>query len=123
MQIPLQVSFRDMDRSAAVEAAVREHTTKLEQYFEHVVACRVMVEARHRHRRNGNVYHVRIDLSVPGAELVVSRDPGERHSHEDVYVAVRDAFDAMERKLEEHARKIRGQIKRHEPRKTRGIAG
>lgn len=123
MQIPLQVSFRGMDRSPAVEEAVRDHTAKLEQYFEHVVACRVMVEVDHHRHHKGNLYHVRIDLSVPGAELVVSRDPGELADHGDVYVAVRDAFDAMGRKLEDHARRIRGQVKRHGSSVSDTVAG
>jgi cold shock CspA family protein len=61
------------------------------------------------------VYHVRIDLTVPGDELVVSRDPGKDQAHEDVYVAIRDAFDAARRQLEDHARQQRLQVKTHEP--------
>lgn len=114
MQIPVQVVFRNMDRSAAVEDRVRREAAKLEQYFQPVMGCRVALEATHRHHREGNLYHVRIDLTVPGAELVVSRDPSEHHSHEDMYVAIRDAFDAVTRRLEDYASKRRHEVKRHE---------
>ena len=114
MQVPLQVSFRGMEPSAAVEDNVREHAAKLETFFERITSCRVVVEASHHHHHQGNLYHARIDIRVPGAELVVSREPGERKAHEDVYVAIRDAFDAARRQLENHARRARGDVKAHE---------
>jgi cold shock CspA family protein len=72
-----------------------------------------VIEARRR-RRKGDLYHVRIDLTVPGAEIVVRRDPPEDHVHEDVVVAVRDAFKAARRRLQDFARESRGQIKAHD---------
>lgn len=114
MQIPVQVTFRNMDHSPAVETRVREHAARLERYFDQVMSCRVVVEAHHHHHQKGNLYHVRIDLTVPGAELVVSREPALHHAHEDVYVAIRDAFDDMTRRLEDHARRIRQAVKHHE---------
>ena len=68
----------------------------------------------------GGVYHVRVDLTVPGREIVVSRDPAENHAHEDVYVAIRDAFDATRRQLEDHVREIRADVKHHEPARQTG---
>lgn len=114
MDIPLQVSFRNMDHSDAVEAKVRERAVKLEKFFGHLTSCRVMVEAPDRHHRKGKLFHVRIDLGVPGKELVVSRHPKSKQAHEDVYVAVRDAFDAARRQLEDHVRRIEGRVKSHE---------
>lgn len=114
MQLPVQVIFRNMVPSAAVEAEVRERAEKLERCSDRITSCRVAIEARHRRHRQGNLYHVRVDVKVPGAELVASREPAAQHAHEDVYVAVRDAFDAIRRRLEDHARERRGEVKRHE---------
>ena len=108
MDLPLELSFRNMDSSDAVAARVRERVEKLEQYFGRINSCRVVVEAPHRRHHKGKIFHVRIEIGVPGrAPLVVSRDPGQAHAHEDVYVAIRDAFGAAARQLEDHARKIR----------------
>ena len=115
MQLPLQVTFRNMEASEAVEQAVQEKAAKLERFYDRIMGCRVMVEAVTRRHHQGNLYRVRIDLTVPGRELVVSREPGLDHAHEDVYVAIRDAFDAIRRQLEDHARRRRHQVKRHEP--------
>lgn len=114
MQLPLQITFRNLERSEALEADVREKAEKLDQFFEHIMRCRVVVEAHHKHHHKGNIYHVRIDITVPGNELVVSREPKDNHAHEDVYVAVRDAFDAAKRQLEDYSRKLRGDVKEHE---------
>jgi ribosomal subunit interface protein len=114
MDIPLQVSFRNMDHSDAVEAQVRERAAKLENFFRRITSCRVVVEAPERRHRKGKLYHVRIELAVPGRELIVSRHPSQKHAHEDVYVAIRDAFDAARRQLEDHARKLAGKVKSHE---------
>lgn len=113
MQLPLQITFRNMDASPAVEDVIREKADKLERYYEHIMSCRVVVEASHRHHHKGNIYHVRVDLTVPTDELVVSREPHRDHSHEDLYVAIRDAFNAARRQLEEFVRKQRGDVKVH----------
>ena len=109
MQLPLQVTYRDMERSDALDARIRDKAAKLEAFHPHVTSCRVSVEERHRHHQQGKQFTVSIDLRVPGHELVVNRD-----HHEDVYVAVRDAFDAAGRKLEDLARLQRGDVKAHE---------
>jgi cold shock CspA family protein len=96
------------------EGETRMHVADLEQFFDRIVACSVVVEARHRHPHQGKLYHVRIDLIVPEREIVVRRDPGERHAHEDLRVTIRDAFAAARRQLRDHARKMRGDIKVHE---------
>lgn len=113
MQMPLSVTFRDMDPSANIEAYVTTKAGKLERFLEHITRCRVVVEAPHRHQAKGNRYHVRIDLSVPGDELVVNRN-GENPAHEDVYACIDHAFDDAQRVLQDYARKRRGDVKRHE---------
>jgi hypothetical protein len=77
------------------------------------VSCRVVIEAPKR-RRHGDLFRVRVDLKVPGKEIVVKRDPAEHHAHEDIYVAIRDCFDAVRRQLEDHLRRRRGDVKAHE---------
>ena len=114
MQIPLEVTFRNMDRSDSVEARVREKAEKLEQFFGRITACRVMVEATHRRHAKGNLYHVQIEVGVPGNQIIVNRSPKDKHAHEDVYVAVRDAFNAARRRLEDHSRRRAGKVKTHE---------
>jgi cold shock CspA family protein len=106
--------FRDFEHSDAVEADIRGHAEKLEQFYPDIMSCRVVVERAHGHHHKGNLYHARVDLRVPGGELIASRQPAEHHAHEDIYVAVRDAFDAVRRRLEDFARQERGKVKRHE---------
>lgn len=115
MRIPLEVTFRHMEPSAAAEARIAEKVAKLEQLYDKLTRCHVIVEAPHEHHRQGKLFHVSIDLTVPGGELLVTR--GHNHqsqAHEDVYVAIRDAFDAAKRRLDDYARQKRGDVKHHE---------
>lgn len=114
MQQPLQITFRDIPHSDAVEAAIRAKAEKLDQFFEKIMTCRVIVESPHSHKHHGTLYHVQVDITVPGAELVVSRSPDKHAAHEDIYVAIRDAFDAAKRQLQEYKRKLKGKVKTHE---------
>jgi len=107
MQVPLRVTFRNMEPSAAIEARLQERVDRLEHFYDRITSCHVVVEAPHRHHHQGKLFHVRIDLAVPGGELIVNREPATDHSHEDVYVCIRDAFDAMQRQLEDFIRRHR----------------
>jgi ribosome-associated translation inhibitor RaiA len=107
MPLPLQITFRHMDPSPALEARIRHRAAELEQFFARITSCRVVVESRHRHRHQGNLFEVHIDLSVPGSQLVAGRNHAFDHSHEDAHVAVRDAFDAARRQLEDYIRAVR----------------
>lgn len=102
MQVPLDITFRGIPHSDAVETRIREKTAKLEQVCDQIISCRVVVEAEHHHQHQGNLYHVRIDLSVPQKQIVVSREHHDKQAHEDMYVALRDAFDAARRQLESY---------------------
>jgi cold shock CspA family protein/ribosome-associated translation inhibitor RaiA len=113
MQVPLQITFRHMDSSEAVAARIRTRAEELERFFDRITSCRVVVECRHPRRQQGNLFHVRVDLGVPGREIVVGRDPAAHHAHEDAHVAVRDAFDAVRRLLEDYVREQRGDVKLH----------
>ncbi len=111
----LHISFRGMEPSPAVETQVRRRVGELEQFSDRIVSCRVVLEAGDRHHRQGRIYHVLVDLTVPGGKVVVNRDTGFNHAHEDLHVAVRDAFDAARRQLQDHMRRLEHQIKQHEP--------
>jgi len=110
MQLPLQITFRDLPRSEAVETNIREKAEKLDQFYDRIMGCRVVLGMVQKHRHQGKIYNVRIDLTVPGGEVVVNRDRAE-----DVYVAIRDAFDATRRKLEDFVRHQQNEVKYHEP--------
>lgn len=114
MQLPLQVTFRNVESSESIETAIREEAERLDHIFDRIMRCNVVVEASHKHHHQGNLYHVKINLTVPGKELVVSREPGEHHAHEDLYVAIRDSFKAASRQLEAYASRKRQDVKTHE---------
>ncbi len=114
MQTPLQITFRGFPHSDAVEANIREKALKLEKFYPRITGCRVVVEAQHHHHHKGNLYHVRIDLTVPQKKLAISHEKHDEHGHEDVYVVIRDAFDAARRRLEDYSRVQRGDVKIHE---------
>ena len=114
MQIPLQIIFRDIEPSDAVTANIEEKAMKIEHFAENITSCRVTVEAPHKHHHKGGLFAITIDITLPGEEIVVNRSPDQDHAHEDVYVAIRDAFNAARRQLEDYARKRRGQVKQHE---------
>jgi ribosomal subunit interface protein len=108
MQIPLQVSLHGISSSDALQNAIRDKAATLERYYAHIVSCRVVLELEGRHKRHGRQFSVRIDVKVPSGEIAVNRQ-----EHEDLQVALRDAFDAARRKLEDYARVQRGDVKRH----------
>lgn len=113
MQVPLEVTFRGLDPSEAVEAEIRKHVDSLEHFFDRITSCHVTLTLPHRHQRQGKLFEVKIILNVPQRELVVSRNPEEDQTHTDAHIAIRDAFRAMRRKLEDYAREIRGEVKTH----------
>lgn len=101
MQIPLQITLRNVAKSEAVESAIRKKAGKLDRYHRHIVSCRVVVEIPSRHKHQGKEFVVRLDIKVPGSEIVVNHD-----HHEDLYVALQEAFHAAQRRLEDHERAI-----------------
>lgn len=110
MKQTLQIQFHGMEPSAAVEAKARELAAKLDALAPDLMACRVHVDLEQKHKAQGRPYGVRIDLTLAGHELVVNKVQDQ-----DVYVALRDAFDSMRRQLDEVVRKRRGQAKQHAP--------
>ena len=114
MQIPLEIVFHGVARSVAAEVLIGRHAQKLERFYERITSCRVVVAAPHRRRRTGVRYAVRIDITVPKNEIIVNRHPEKTALHESLESAVRDAFSAAVRRLEDHVRRIRGDVKFHE---------
>jgi ribosomal subunit interface protein len=109
MKIPLQITARNLDLAEAFREEIRKKTEKLDKFYDQIMRCRVVVEVPHRHSHEGILYKVHIHMTVPGVELVV-----ERELAEDLEVAIRDAFDAARRKLEDFARRQRKDVKQHE---------
>ena len=107
---PVQVVFHGIERSNAVEVHVRDEVAKLERLHPQVSSCRVTIGLPHNRQQQGKRFDVRVEVVVPGKELVVNRAPGQ----EDMYAALRDAFDVARRQLDDHARAQRGEVKHHE---------
>jgi ribosomal subunit interface protein len=108
MDLPLQITWRGMAHSEALDEAIREKAAKLQQFHERIVRCRVVIEQPSRHKQQGKPYVVRVELKLPGGEIAVNRDHDE-----DVHVALRDAFDAARRQLQDFAHAQRGEVKAH----------
>jgi len=107
MQIPLEIAFRHMDPSPALEARIRKLAAGLEKFSTQIIHCHVTIESPHRHQQQGRLFDVALRVTVPGDEIVIGRvDPAD-HAHEDVYVALRDAFKAARRQLQDYERQHR----------------
>jgi ribosome-associated translation inhibitor RaiA len=106
MPMTTQIAFHGLDSSPAMEAQARRRTAGLAQLSDRIIACKVALEAAHRSQRQGAVYRVRIELMIPGGEIVVSQEPTTDHAHEDMRVAIRDAFDAARRQLRDRMRRL-----------------
>lgn len=99
MQVPVQLSFHGCDHSDALEAEIQGRVSKIEEYYGRIISCRVVVELPHKSHNQGKLFHINIDMSLPGAGHMLHNDHGKDHAHEDVHVAVRDAFNAIEHQL------------------------
>lgn len=108
MQLPLQITFKNIPSSAVMENHITEKASKLDRFYERIMSCRVVVDSPQRRHRRGKLYDVRVDITIPGKEIVVTRE-----DNQDAYVALRDAFDAAYRKLEEQRQRERGVVKTH----------
>lgn len=115
MAKPVEIVFRNTERSAAVEETVRERAQGLTKAYDRLMSCRVVVEKLGRNQPKGSQFRARIDLKLPGQMLVVGRAAASNPTHDDVYQAVRQAFEAAERRLQNFARRRRGDVKTHEP--------
>ena len=114
MGVPLQITVLNLPHSAALEARVRKIAEKLEKFHARIVSCRVNIEELRRHRSRGRLFHVRVDLRIPGKEIVSNH----RHA-KDPYLALRDSFLSLRRQLEDTTRVTRGKVKRPSARRAR----
>lgn len=117
MRTQLQIHFHGVDTSPALEASIREKSSKLEQFHPNVTGCRVVVARPHQHKHQGEHFIVSIDVAVPGGKVIANHA-----GREDVHVALRDAFFAARRQLDEHARRLRGDGRRRPDAARNGAA-
>ncbi len=113
MQLPLQITFRHMDPSPALETRIRELAARLEKFSAQIMRCHVIVEPTPHHQHQGGLHDFHIDITLPDTEIAIRRAHPADHAHEDPYVALRDAFRAARRKLEDYERKRRLDVKTH----------
>ena len=111
MEVPLRLSFKNMDHSDAVAYRVRQAVDRLEKFYGGIISCQVVVELPHRHHHKGNLFQVHIDLKIPKEEFIVKQHQKLAAAHRDVYVAIHEAFDSAKRTLEEYKQIKRGQVK------------
>lgn len=112
MTTSLEITFHGVEKSEAIEARIREKHAKLAEHHARITRCRVVVEAPHRKGHQGAVYHVKVEVSIPGhAPIVVGNERETNHAHEDVYVALRDAFAAARRRLDDVVARMAGAAK------------
>ncbi len=109
MILPLQVTFKKVPSSEAIESTIKEKASKLNKFYERIMSCRVVVDSVQRRHHRGKLYGIRIDITIPRKEIAVTRE-----ENEDIYVSLRNAFDSAFRILEEHRRRERGVVKTHE---------
>ena len=107
MTIDLQTTYRGFSPPLLAKDRIGQRMKKLEKLYPRITSCRVVAEEAHRHHHKGKLYSVRIDVTVPGGEIVASRQHQDMHSHEDFFVAMRDAFDALEVQLQSYAERQR----------------
>ena len=112
--VPFQITFLDFPESDAVWMAVQKKIEKLEHFFNRIIRFEVVLSCPHRHRHADRLYHVQIHIIMPGEDVIINRNPPQDETHRDIYVAIRDAFNAAERVLEDRVQKIRHQVKFHE---------
>lgn len=114
MNAPVHITFRHMAPSDALTALVKEKAEKLEEFYRHILGCRVVIEEPHLHHRKGKHFRVHVAVDVPGEELVADRDPAEAF-RSNAYLAVSEAFRAMRRQVQNYVRRTRREVKPHVP--------
>ena len=114
MKLPLQITFHNTDPVLAADELIRERAGRLDRFCDHIMSCRVMIDMPHKHHRTGNLYQIRLDITVPGDEIAITREASEHEAARALTVAIKDAFDAADRMLEDYVRRQRQDVKRHE---------
>ena len=115
MQLPIQISFHNVPHSAAVEDEIREYAERLDEFCDRIMSCRVVIDQPHRHHEEGNLYHVRVDITVPGEEIVINREPRQHVAYRDLETAIGATFDQAVRRVQDFVRRQRRDTKTHHP--------
>lgn len=124
MEVPLEVSFRNLPHSEEIKALISERAQKLEEFCDHIISCRVAVEKPHEHQETGNPYRVRIELSVPPRhDIVIRKEPHKSEMHESLETVIRKAFDSAGLKLDRLNEKQKGRIKEHPHKEVNALVG
>ncbi|WP_081859256.1 HPF/RaiA family ribosome-associated protein [Desulfohalovibrio reitneri] len=122
MQIPLEITFRNMETDWTTENLIREKVAKLEKVAPHMIGCRVAVEKDNASHDRGSPYRVRLDITVPPRkEVAVTRETTQGHLHEDLTQVVRDAFEAARKQLKKITEKQQKKVKSHPQQEVNGI--
>lgn len=108
MSIPLEITVRDIEKTPSIEERIRTKADKMSQYYDRIESCKVTVEMPQKNQHQGKIYNVHIEVNVPGKQLVANK-----HPNEDLYIAIRDSFQAMYRIIENFSQKQRGEVKTH----------
>jgi ribosome-associated translation inhibitor RaiA len=112
MNTPLEITFKGLDKSAAIEAKIAEKAAKLEKHFDRITHCRVVVSAPNKHAHKGKTYEIKIDIGIPEhAPIIVTHDSAVGNATEDLQIALRDAFLAAQRHLDETVERMRSAAK------------
>lgn len=114
MQIPLQIAFKDLDHSDSIESRIRQKAERLDQFASDIIRCRVMLEPVAKHHIHQTLYKVRIDVTLPGKTICVTREPSLHWEHGEIHTAIGEAFDLTIRQLEDYVRRRRGEVKSHQ---------
>ena len=119
--IPFQITFLDFPESDAVWIAVQKRVEKLEHFFDRIVRCEVVVSCPHRHRQVDRLFQIQIRLYIPKEDVIVNHNATKNEAHRNIYVAIRDAFNAAERILQDKIKILRRQVKFHERKTTENL--
>lgn len=104
----IQVVFHNIDQTESINDAVNKRIQKLERYCDDIIAGRVVLDSPHNNHHKGRVYSVGLEIHTPNKEVRVNQEQHDNHAHEDLYIAIRDAFNAAERQLKSVDKKHRG---------------
>ena len=118
MNTPIEIHFHGVERSEAVETRIAEKVRMLERHFDRMSSCRVGIELPHHQKDKSKIFQVKLEIGIPGHQnVVVSNESENDHAHEDINIAIRDAFDKAKRRLDDMAAKIKAPAKRERARR------
>ena len=113
MKLPLQITFRHMAQSPTLKARIELLAERLNEFSAHIMRCHVTVSLPHAHKSRGKLFEVKLEITVPGADITLSRTHHAHHEHADAYLALSNAFRAARRRLQDYERKRRLDVKSH----------